>query len=222
MGVFQTATGSTVGAIGMSVPFVVLAYSMTLNSVAAASRQAWAFGRDGGLPWSPWFHKVHVIYGQPLPLNSMLSTLVMTIVLGLINLGSAEAFNSINGLISGAIALTYALSIGCVLWRRLFGQPLPYARWSLGRYGIAINATGFLFELFVMIMSFFPLFSTVTAYVSGYPPPSSPRYILTRRLPQENNELGYRHVRRRGNPLCDLLRGEGPKGLRWTCCSGKE
>ena len=47
MGVFLTATGSTAGAIGMSVPFIVLAYSMTLNSVAAASRQAWSFARDG-------------------------------------------------------------------------------------------------------------------------------------------------------------------------------
>lgn len=35
MSVFQAATGSTAAAIGMSVPFVVLAYSMTLNSVAA-------------------------------------------------------------------------------------------------------------------------------------------------------------------------------------------
>ncbi|KAK5702006.1 hypothetical protein LTR97_004824 [Elasticomyces elasticus] len=162
MEVFQTATGSTAGAIGMSVPFVVLAFSMTLNSVAAASRQAWSFGRDGGLPFSPWFHKVHVIFGQPLPVNAMFSTLIMTVVLGLINLGSAEAFNSINGLISGAIALTYGLSIGCVLWRRLFGQPLPYARWSLGRFGLLTNGTGFLFEMFVMVMSFFPLFSTVT------------------------------------------------------------
>jgi len=72
-------------------------------------------------------------------------------------------FNSIGGVISGAIAATYALSIGCVLWRRLFGEPLPPARWSLGKLGIAVNAVGFLFEVFVMVMSFFPLYSHVTA-----------------------------------------------------------
>jgi choline transport protein len=187
MSVFQAATGSTAAAIGMSVPFVVLIFSMTLNSVAAASRQAWAFSRDGGLPFSPWFHKVHVLFGTPLPLNAMLSTMIMTVILGLINLGSAEAFNSINGLISGAIALTYALSIGCVLYRRLFGAPLPYARWSLGKLGILTNAVGFTFELFVMIMSFFPLFSKPTAYVSLAMPLLTIVGLLT--LKQQNDEL---------------------------------
>ncbi|KAK5123914.1 hypothetical protein LTR85_002111 [Meristemomyces frigidus] len=128
-----------------------------------ASRQAWSFARDGGLPFSPWFHEVKVVRGTPLPINAMFSTTVMSIVLGLINLGGTEAFNSINGLISGAIALTYSLSIGCVLWRRLFGEPLPYARWSLGRLGLVSNAVGCLFELFVMVISLFPLFAHVTA-----------------------------------------------------------
>ena len=72
-------------------------------------------------------------------------------------------FNSINGNISGAIALTYGLSIGCVLWRRLFGQPLPSARWPLGRLGIAMNATGLFFDVFVFFISFFPLVSQPTA-----------------------------------------------------------
>lgn len=36
----------------------------------------------------------------------MAMTMVMTIVLALINLGSAEAFNSIGGLVSGAIGIT--------------------------------------------------------------------------------------------------------------------
>lgn len=116
-----------------------------------------------GLPFSRWFHKTTVIFGQPLPFNSMVMTLTVAIVFALINLGSAEAFNSIAGLISGAIALTYALSIGCVLWRRLFGEPLPPARWSLGRWGVTTNAVGLLFEVFVTVVSFFPLTSKVTA-----------------------------------------------------------
>lgn len=161
--VFATATGSKAGAIGMTVPIIVLAYSMTLNSVAAASRQAWSFARDDGLPFPSWFQKITTINGTPLPLNAMIATLIMPCVLALINLGGAEAFNSINGLISGAIGLTYALSIGCVLWRRLFGAPLPKARWSLGRWGVVLNLAGFLFELFVTVMSFFPLFYHVTA-----------------------------------------------------------
>ena len=40
MEVFEIATGSKGGAISLTIPFIVLAYSMTLNSVAAASQQA--------------------------------------------------------------------------------------------------------------------------------------------------------------------------------------
>ena len=46
--VFATAVGSTAGAIGMTVPMIVLSTSMCVNAVAAASRQAWSFGRDEG------------------------------------------------------------------------------------------------------------------------------------------------------------------------------
>ena len=46
--VFAKATGSTAGAIGMTVPMVVLSTSMCVNAVAAASRQAWSFARDEG------------------------------------------------------------------------------------------------------------------------------------------------------------------------------
>lgn len=38
--VFATAVGSNAGAIGMTVPIIVLSISMCLNALAAASRQA--------------------------------------------------------------------------------------------------------------------------------------------------------------------------------------
>ena len=48
IGVFQAATGSNAGAIGMTMPWVVLSTASCINSVAAASRQAWSFARDEG------------------------------------------------------------------------------------------------------------------------------------------------------------------------------
>jgi choline transport protein len=54
-------------------------------------------------------------------------------VIALLNLGGRRIFNFIVGLLTGSLGMTYALSIGCVLWRRCFGDPLPPARWSLGR-----------------------------------------------------------------------------------------
>lgn len=146
----------------MTIPWAVLSCAATINSVAAGSRQAWAFARDDGLPFSRWMQKITVVQGTPIPVNSMLASLAVTVVLSFIILGSSEAFNSIAGLLSGAIGFSYAISIGCVLWRRLYGAPLPPARWSLGRWGVPINAVGCAFEILVTIMSFFPLMSSVT------------------------------------------------------------
>ena len=51
---------------------------------------------------------------------------------------------------------TYMLSIGCVAVKRLRGEPLPLARWSLGRYGVVINVFGFSYAGFAVVFSCFP------------------------------------------------------------------
>ena len=48
------------------------------------------------------------------------------------------------------------ISIGCVLLKRIKGEPLPHARWSLGRAGIAINGFAFLYSAFIIAFSCFP------------------------------------------------------------------
>ena len=161
--IFATATGSTAAAIGMTVPIVLMTLSMCINSTAAASRQAWSFARDDGLPFPRWFTRLVPINSTPLPINAMVTSLVILIVVALLNFGGSEVFNSIIGLMTGAVGLTYALSIGCVLWRRLYGEPLPPARWSLGRWAVPINVIALLYELFSTVISFFPLFAKVDA-----------------------------------------------------------
>jgi choline transport protein len=51
---------------------------------------------------------------------------------------------------------TYSISIGCVLWMRVSGGTLPYARWSLGRYGTFVNAVGFVYSLFLLFWTGWP------------------------------------------------------------------
>ena len=103
-----------------------------LSVLAAGSRQAWAFARDDGLPFSNWFRKITTV-GTPIPLNAIFASLMVTVAVSLLNLGSATAFNSIVGLLSGSGGVAYCISIGCVLWRRLTGQPLPSSPFSLGK-----------------------------------------------------------------------------------------
>ncbi|KAF2724292.1 amino acid transporter [Polychaeton citri CBS 116435] len=161
--VFAVATGSTGGAIGMTIPIIIISFGMTINATAAASRQAWSFARDKGLPFPDWFTKVTSIDKVPLPLNAMAASMFICFILALLNLGGSEVFNSIIGLMNGAVGFTYAISIGCVLWRRLFGEPLPPARWSFGWFGVPCNVIAFLYQLFTTIISFFPIFAQVTA-----------------------------------------------------------
>lgn len=84
-------------------------------------------------------------------------TSLMTIALSLINIGSTTAFNAIISLQLASLMLTYAVSIGCVLIRRLLHpELLPTARWSLGRFGIAVNMGGFAYAVFAFFWCFWP------------------------------------------------------------------
>ncbi|KAF7197882.1 putative amino-acid permease PB24D3.02c [Pseudocercospora fuligena] len=100
--------------------------------------------------------------GIPVPVNAAIFSLTLPTVLALINLGSTTAFNSIVGLLSGSGAVSYFISIGCVLVRRLRDQPLPAGRWSLGKFAIPINIFALCFLLLMTTISFFPLFAQVT------------------------------------------------------------
>lgn len=100
--------------------------------------------------------------GTPIPLNAVVFSLAITVILSLINLGSTTAFNSIVGLLAGSGGVSYAISIGCVLLKRLRGEALPVGRWSLGKLGIPVNAFAMLYMIFTSIISFFPLFAQVT------------------------------------------------------------
>jgi choline transport protein len=100
---------------------------------------------------------VTVISGNPIPLNSLIVSFVITVLLSLINIGSTIAFNNIVSLGVAALISSYAISISCLLIRKL-RQPktLPSARWTMGKYGIFVNAISVAYLLLVFIMSFFP------------------------------------------------------------------
>ena len=131
--VFYTATGSVGGTIAMVSIIVALSAFGNFSVLAAASRQVFAFARDQGLPFSNTLRKITVI-GTPIPAIAIVVSLLITVILSLINLGSVAAFNSIVGLLSGSGGVSYSISIGCVLWRRLFGKPLPKSPFTLGRF----------------------------------------------------------------------------------------
>ncbi|KAB8068941.1 amino acid transporter [Aspergillus leporis] len=157
--VFYNATNSLPGTNTMTAVLVLTLTASTITELATASRQLWSFARDGGLPFSGFFG--YVTPGWNIPLNAVMVSLVVTILLSLINIGSTTALLAIVTLTIGSLMSSYVITIGCLLLKRIRGQPLPPRRWSLGRYGMAINIGALCFLLPVFVFAFFPLTSTV-------------------------------------------------------------
>lgn len=86
----------------------------------------------------------------------------MTSLLSLINIGSTTALLAIVTLTIGSLMSSYVITIGCLLLKRIRGEPLPPHRWTLGRFGMAINIAAQAFLLPVFVFAFFPLTSSVT------------------------------------------------------------
>lgn len=95
--------------------------------------------------------------GTPVPINSILFSLFITILIALLNIGSSATLNAIVALLTGATSFSYALSIACILIKRLSGDPLPPARFSLGRFGVTINGFAILYVVVAAVASFFPV-----------------------------------------------------------------
>lgn len=57
---------------------------------------------------------------------------------------------------TNALLTTYIISIGCVVIRRLRGQPLPERRWSMGRAGLTVNLIALAFLSCIWVFLFFP------------------------------------------------------------------
>ena len=100
----MAGTNSKAATVSMSTIPLILSVCTSLNALAAASRQAWSLARDQALPFSSWFrkashavkHKRHVkradiaqvtTIGTPIPLNSIMFSLSILIIIALINIG---------------------------------------------------------------------------------------------------------------------------------------
>ncbi|KAJ9634367.1 hypothetical protein H2199_009025 [Coniosporium tulheliwenetii] len=158
--VFQQSM-PTRGTNALTIIVLALVIASNISFNASTSRLTYAFARDKGLPFSDWIAHVHP--KLKVPVNSVVLTCLITVLLSLINLGSYEAFNAIISLQLVALMFSYVMSIGCVLVKRIQDpKSLPDARWSLGRTGPAINTIAICYALFTFFWCFWPIEAAVT------------------------------------------------------------
>lgn len=151
---FYDITHSQAGTTVMAAIVIITLVFAVVSEVATASRQIWAFSRDDGFPFSRFLRRVNK--GWNIPLNALLVSLGFGIVIALINLGSSVALNAIVSLTISALISSYIVSIGCLVSKRLRGEPLPPSRFSLGKYGMAVNVAALVFLIPFFIFVFFP------------------------------------------------------------------
>ncbi|EDN08804.1 predicted protein [Histoplasma mississippiense (nom. inval.)] len=114
---FLNATGSKAATTSLGSLLVVMEACAAISVLATVSRQTFAFARDNALPFSQFFARVHP--KSKVPVNSILASTVITILLSLINIGSTEAFNAIASLTIASLFMSYLVCIGCFIYRRL-------------------------------------------------------------------------------------------------------
>ncbi|KAI1505913.1 amino acid/polyamine transporter I [Biscogniauxia marginata] len=102
--IIKSAVGNSGGAFGLLIPLLVLAIICGIGCTTASSRCIYAFARDGAIPGSKWWKTVN--HKLDVPLNAMMLSMVVQIILGLIYFGSSTAFSAFSGV--GVIALTTA------------------------------------------------------------------------------------------------------------------
>lgn len=146
--IFQQAVGSAGGAAAMSSVIAALAICATVGTFAAATRLLWAFARDNGVPFAHFVGKVstllsyfgrtasvasvgrqtdslvelQVYRGSSLPLNTVLITIIVSMLLVLISLGSPVALDDLVNLSIASLFASYLIVCLALLIRRLQGK----------------------------------------------------------------------------------------------------
>ncbi|KAB8264830.1 amino acid/polyamine transporter I [Aspergillus pseudonomiae] len=120
MEIFFQATNSLGGTVAMICIALVICICSAIGMIAATSRQFWSFARDRGVPgWRVWSK---VSPTTNIPIYSVCFTMVVSCLLGLINIGSDVALKDILSMAVSGLYLSY-LTVGTLLlYRRLRGH----------------------------------------------------------------------------------------------------
>ncbi|KAJ8606237.1 hypothetical protein MRB53_041109 [Persea americana] len=164
--IFQQATGSVGGAIGLTVLITIIALVSLCFLMAQSSRVIFSFARDHGLPLSSYISRVHPTLH--VPHFSILTVLVVNMALMAIYFGSVTGFNTVLAFSTEGFYLSYIMPLLVRVWGRLQGRQDIDSGFSLGRFGMAFNLIGIFYLAFCVVVFNFPSVSPVTSTTMNY------------------------------------------------------
>jgi hypothetical protein len=133
--IIHKAVGHSGGAFALLIPLLVLGLFCGTGCTTAASRCTWAFARDGAIPGAKWWKVVNT--KLDVPLNAMMLSMVVQLLLGLIYFGSSAAFNAFSGIGVICLTLSYAcpIAVSVIDGRNLIAN----GSFNFGKLGAACN-----------------------------------------------------------------------------------
>lgn len=169
MQLFLNATRSRAGATVLSLMVSLIAVAGAFAGLMSTSRTAWAFARDGGVPYSKYF--AHVDGKQQVPARMCALLTILQALLGLLYVGNTTAFNAV---LSMAILGCYASYVLPIAYMLVYGRTpsmhrhVRFGPFSLGRWGPVINIAALLWGVLAMVFSMFPSYQPVTPSNMNY------------------------------------------------------
>ena len=134
---------------------MIVQFLMGLSILVAASRQAWAFSRDGALPFSRIFRPISQRFGY-IPLRAVWGVAFSAAVLGLLSLIAPAAAQAIFSLAVAGNNLAWLIPITArLVWGQKKFKPGPFYTGDLMSVPIAWAAVIFL--VFGILLSMFPV-----------------------------------------------------------------
>ncbi|KAL4770789.1 amino acid/polyamine transporter I [Aspergillus nidulans var. acristatus] len=141
------------GALGFMAVVAAVQFFMGLSLVVAASRQSWAFSRDGALPFSSFFRHVSKrIRYQPV--RMVWGVVAAAITIGLLCLVNAAASNALFSLAVAGNDLAWLMPILCrLVWGEVRFHPGVF---YTGRLSKPIAVTAVVYLSFAILLCMFP------------------------------------------------------------------
>lgn len=150
--IYYDALGKS-GAIGLMTLLFIVQFLMGLSILVAASRQSWAFSRDGALPFSRFIRPVSAKLGY-IPFRAIWFCVTLGAVLGLLSLIAPAAALALFSLAVAGNNLAWGTPIFCrIVWGQHKFKPGPF---YTGRLSTPIAWAAIIFLIFSTLLAMFP------------------------------------------------------------------
>lgn len=156
---------------------MIVQFLMGLSILVAASRQAWAFSRDGALPFSTFFRPISQRFGY-IPLRTVWGVVFLTAVLGLLSLIAPAAAQALFSLAVAGNNFAWIIPImSRVVWGQKKFKPGPF--YTGDRMSVPIAWASIVFLVFGILLSMFPVGGPDPTRKSNFlnPPQTSDLYL---------------------------------------------